>query len=227
VIPAIPVAASPVAAAPIGRDPARRLAQEELAKAIYHHPPSLPSLIQHAINSALAWLLAHASSATPGGGWSVVALAGLAVLIVGVVTARVGRVARSARLHAPVLDPGARPMTAGQLRAAAEKSAAAGDYAAAIVGRLRAIAVSCEERGVLQPDAGRTADELASQAGARFPGQESALASAAIVFDQVRYGEGTGTRDAYERLRDLDTTLARISPLVPQALATPALAAPS
>jgi hypothetical protein len=207
------IAASPGAAAPIGRVPAQRLAQEELSKAIYHHPPSVLGYISHAIGSVLAWLFAHASSGTPGGGWSVVALAALAVLIVGVVTARVGRVRRSARQQALVLDPGTRPMTAGQFRDAAEASAAAGDYAAAIVGRLRAIAVSCEERGILQPDAGRTADELATQAGVRFPGFQAALASAARLFDQVRYGDGTGTRDGYERLRELDVALARLSPL--------------
>jgi hypothetical protein len=207
------IAASPAAAAPIGRVPAQRLAQEELSKAIYYHPPSVLGYISHAISSALAWLFARASSVTPGGGWSVVALAALAVLIVGVVTARVGRVARSARQQAPVLDPGTRPMTARQFRDAAEASAAAGDYAAAIVGRLRAIAVSCEERGILQPDAGRTADELATQAGVRFPGLQTALASSARLFDQVRYGDGVGTQDGYERLRKLDVELARLSPL--------------
>jgi hypothetical protein len=207
------IAAGPAAAAPIGRVPAQRLAQEELSKAMYHQPPSVLGTIAAHVRSFFSWLFGHLSSATPGGGWSVIALAALAVLIVGVVTARVGTVTRSARQRAPVLDPGARPMTARQLRDAAEASASAGDYTAAIVGRLRAVAVSCEERGILQPDAGRTADELAMQAGARFPGHQAGLAFAARLFDEVRYGEAAGTQDGYERLRQLDTDLVRLSPL--------------
>jgi len=206
------IAAIPVAAAPIGRVPAQRLARQELAKAMYHQAPSVLGYIEHAINSAITWIFDKASQVTPGGGWSALALVALAVLIVAVITTRIGMVRRSARQQAPVFDRGARPMTARQLRAAADASAAAGDYAAAIVGRMRAIAVSCEERGILQPDAGRTADELALQTGVRFPGQEAGLASAARLFDQVRYGDGTGTEDGYQRLTELDASLTRLSP---------------
>jgi hypothetical protein len=215
------IAASPVAATPIGRVPAQRLAQEELSKAIYHQPPSVLDSISKAITSAIDWLFGQASSITPGGGWSVVALVALAVLIVGLVTVRMGRVARSARQQAPMLDPGARAMTARQLRDAAEASAAAGNYAAAIVGRMRAVAVSCEDRGILQPDAGRTADELATQTGVRFPSQAAGLAFAARLFDQVRYGDGPGTRDGYEQLRELDAALARQSPVAADARGAP------
>ena len=55
---------------------------------------------------------------------------------------------------------------------------------------------------------GRTADELAAQAGARFPGHAADLAAAARLFDQIRYGGGAGTRDGYERLCALDAALA-------------------
>ena len=61
-------------------------------------------------------------------------------------------------------------MTARQLRDASAACAAEGDYSTAVLQRLRAIATSCEERGILVPDAGRTADELAMQAGALLPG---------------------------------------------------------
>ena len=78
--------------------------------------------------------------------------------------------------------------------------------------RLRAIAVACEERGILVRNAGQTADELAAQAGARFPGHAADLAAASRLFDQVRYGGEAGTRDGYERLRRLDDALAGEQP---------------
>lgn len=200
-----------IAASPIGRDAARRLAHDELSKPIYHQQ-SLSQAIGHWLNSLLDSLFAGASSVTPGGWWTVVALTALTVGAVALVAARLGPVARSARNPGPARDPGSRAMTARQLRAAAAASAAEGDYAAAIVARLRAIAAACEERGIMARNAGQTANELAAAAGARFPGHATALAAAARLFDQVRYGGEAGTEDGYERLRQLDEALASQQP---------------
>jgi hypothetical protein len=201
-----------MAASPIGRDEARRLARDELSKAIYHQH-SLSQDIEHWLSSVLNSLFSGASSVTPGGWWTVVALAALAVAAVALVAARLGPVARSARKPGPARDPGSRVMTARQLREAATASAAKGDFAAAVVARLRAIAAACEERGILIRNAGQTADELAARAGERFPGYAAELAAAASLFDQVRYGGEAGTRDGYERLRRLDDALAGLQPL--------------
>jgi Domain of unknown function (DUF4129) len=192
---------------PIGRDPARRLAQEELSKPIYRQTSILRS-VEHAIQSVFD----GASRVTPGGWWTVVALATLTVVTGSVVAVRLGPLAQSARRAASLLEPGISPLTARQLRDAAEAAAAAGDYGTAILQRLRAIAVACEERGILVPAAGRTADELAAQAGMSFPGYARDLAGAARLFDQVRYGARTGTREGYEQLRDLDVALTRLGP---------------
>jgi hypothetical protein len=200
-----------IAAAPIGREEAQRLARDELSKAIYHQR-SLSQIVGQWLNSVLEHLFSGASSITPGGWWTVVALAALAVAAVTLVAARLGPVARSARRPGPARDPGSRAMTARQLRDAAAASAAEGDYAAAIIARLRAIAAGCEERGILFRNAGQTADELAAAAGARFPGHASQLTAAARLFDQVRYGGEAGTRDGYERLRQLDEALASQQP---------------
>lgn len=200
-----------ITAGPIGRDPAQRLARDELSKAMYHPRQSIPQLIVHAINSFLNWLFSHASQATPGGGWTLLALAALVVIAIALVVGRVGPLAPAARRRVPVLDPGI-ALTARQLRESAQACAAEGDFSTAVLQRLRAIATSCEERGILVPDAGRTADELAAQAGALFPGQRGHLADAARLFDQVRYGEGTGTQAGYERLRALDDELAQQAP---------------
>ena len=200
-----------ISAGPIARDPAQRLAREELSKAIYHQT-SIRQEIINAIESFVARIVGDASQATPGGWWTLVALAALVVLIVAAVIVRTGPLARSARRAAPMRDLGGRPLTARQYRAAAEEAAAGGDYGTAVLQRLRAIAASCEERHILVPDAGRTADELAARAGARFPDHADGLAAAARLFDQIRYGDGTATRDGYERLRDLDDTLSRLTP---------------
>ena len=200
-----------MAVSPIGREAAQRLARGELSKAIYHQE-SLAQAIGHWVNSLLSYLFVGASGVTPGGWWTVVALAALAVAAVALVAVRLGPVARSGS-HGPARDPGSRAMTARQLREAAAASATAGDYTAAIVARLRAIAAACEERGILFSNAGQTADELAVAAGGRFPGQATHLAAAARLFDQVRYGGEAGTRDGYERLRQLDEALARQKPV--------------
>lgn len=196
---------------PIGRAPAQRLAREELSRAIYHQQ-SVPQAVMHFVLSLLQRIFGAAGQVTPGGWWTVVALVALAVAGGAAVAVRLGPLARSARGAGPARDPGSRARTARQLRDASAVSAAGGDYSTAILQRLRAIVASCEERGILAPDAGRTADELATQAGARFPGQRAALAAAARLFDQIRYGDGVGTLDGYERLRDLDATLAALQP---------------
>ena len=158
-----------MAVSPVGREAAQRLARDELSRRAIYHQQSLSQSIGHWVLSVLGRLFAGASSVTPGGWWTLVALAALVVAAVALVAARLGPVARSARGGSPARDLGSRAMTARQLRDAAAASAAEGDYAAAIVARLRAIAAACEERGILIRNAGQTADELATQRARAFP----------------------------------------------------------
>jgi hypothetical protein len=201
-----------IASGPIGREAARRLARDELSKAIYHPTPSLPARIAHDIAAWLDRLFSGASSVTPGGWWTVVGLTALVVAAGSVIAVRLGPLARSARAAGPAWDAESRAMTARELRDASAASAASGDYSAATLQRLRAIVASCEERGILTADAGRTANEVAAQVGACFPGHRADLAAAAQSFDRVRYGGGAGTRDGYERLCALDMALATLRP---------------
>ncbi len=78
---------------------------------------------------------------------------------------------------------------------------------AAIIERLRAIAVDLEAREILLPVPARTAMELATEAGAAFPAEATSLASAARLFDDVRYGGKAGTDGGYDRIRALDIRL--------------------
>jgi hypothetical protein len=176
-----------------------------LSKVIYHHQPSPTERLAHFL---LTWLarLFRAAQGLPGGWWGFVALAVLAVILIVVVLARIGPVTRAQRRRG---GPGAvaPARTARDHREAATRLAEAGDYAAAICERVRAIAAELDERGVLMPRIGRTADEFAAEAGRALPPHAAGLLSAARLFDEVRYGQRPGTRPGYEQVADLDTRI--------------------
>ncbi len=190
----------------VGRRGGQRLARAELSKAIYHPQPSLA---QRAAHFVLEWLgrLFRATQGLPGGWWGFVVLIALAVLLIAVVLSRTGPVARARRRRG---EPGAAALarTARHHREAAARLAEAGDYAAAICERVRAIAAELDERGILAPRIGRTADEFAAEAGRALPPHAAGLLGAARLFDEVRYGRRPGTRRGYDRVADLDTAIA-------------------
>jgi hypothetical protein len=208
----------------IGRRAAQELARRELSKAIYHHGTSLRQQILGSIEGWLGRFFAQASSAVPGGWWALVALAALAVIAIAAVAAWIGPVSLRRRAAAGPLLPG-KALTSGELRDQAERLAAAGDYAGAIIRSVRAIAVELDERGILPPRAGRTADELAAEAARVLPAEAAELAAATRLFDDVRYGDRAGTLAGYQRIRGLDGRIhaARTGPAVlagPDGLAT-------
>jgi hypothetical protein len=189
----------------IGGRAAQRLARAELSKSIYHHQPSLTERVVHFL---LTWLarLFQDSQRLPGGWWGIVALVAIAVIGVAIVLARIGPVARERRRGAE-LTPAGLARTARDHRAAAGRLAAAGDYATAICERVRAIAAELDERGVLMPRTGRTADEFAAEAGQALPQHAADLLGAARLFDEIRYGQRPGTRTGYDRIAGLDTRI--------------------
>ena len=183
----------------------QQLARTELSKTIYHHQPALTERVAHFL---LTWLsrLFRATQGLPGGWWGFVALVVLAVILVAVVLARIGPIAgaQRRRARAGALAP---VRTARDHRDAAIQLAEAGDYGAAICERVRAIAAELDERGILMPRVGRTADEFAAEAGRALPPHAAGLLGAAGLFDEVRYGQRTGTRGGYEQVADLDTRI--------------------
>jgi hypothetical protein len=208
---ALTLAALPASAAaadgnnPIGRAAAQRLARAELSKAIYH--PREP-LTRRILGVIMRWLtgLFNTGNSVPGGWWALVALAAIAVIVVAVIMTRIGPVARRHR-RADAQVPGIRVVTASDHRSRAARLASAGDYSAAILECVRAIARQLEERGILAPRAGLTADEIADEAGQALPGDADALRDAARLFDDVCYGQRQGTSDGYRRLRALDARI--------------------
>jgi hypothetical protein len=199
-------AAAASAAPPIGRGAAQRLARTELSKAIYHPHESLS---QRILNAVIQWLnkLFNTANAAPGGWWGLVALAAIAVIVIAIIMARIGPVARRHRRTDDQIL-GARTVTAKEYRLRAERLASAEDYSAAILDCVRAIARQLEEQGVLAPRIGRTADEIANEAGQALPGDADALRAAARLFDDVCYGQRPGTQRGYQQLHALDAKIA-------------------
>lgn len=179
------------------REQARRLAEHELADPAYR--AAEPSLVQRAI----AWvveriqdLVDRVGDASPGGWVGILGLLALVVLVILLIRWRMGPVSRSAAVQFAV-DPG---VSADQYRARAEQRAAAGDWDAAVSERMRAVVRTCQDRGLIDSRPGWTADEVAQAAGAALPTTREAMAGAAHVFDDVRYGGRRATADSYARL---------------------------
>jgi hypothetical protein len=205
-------------APPLDRDQARELARRELGKQIYHRDePSFFDRVMRKISDWLSRLFEHAPGDRTGSGWGWTALVVLVVLLVLVAAAvwwRVGTVRRNAAERESLL--GDAHTTAEDHRTTAERHAAAGEWPEAIRERLRAIARDLEERVIVEPRPGRTADELAAEAGAALPDHAEELAAGVRIFDDVWYGGRQGDADGYRRLTELDQRLraARPAPLV-------------
>lgn len=192
------------------REQAAALARAELADPAYH-PPDQPLL-----QRALQWLMDRVGElvdrigqAGPGGWPGVLGLVVLVVAAVAVVRWRAGPLARTARGETTLFEAGG-PLSAAEHRRLAEVEARAGRYPHAVRERLRAVVRELEERGVLDPRAGRTADEAATAAGTALPELAEALRASAVRFDEVWYGGRAATRDDYDQLVDLDRAVSAV-----------------
>ena len=188
----------------IDRDAAHEAAQRELAKPIYPKA-SLTERFSEWLDE-LIYRIAQEGSSLPGG-WFTVSILLIVLAVAIVVAVRIAR--RTMRTnrggdHA-LFD--SQELSARQHRATAEQYAAVGNWTAAIRHRLRAIARQLEEDGVLNPVPGRTATELAKDAGAAVPDLAGELLQAANAFNDVTYGERPGTEPAYRMIADLDSHL--------------------
>lgn len=192
----------------IDRDAAHRLAQAELDKPVYSRGSAWQQLSDW-IDEQLYRLL-EKTAALPGG-WFTAAVLFVLLAVAVVVAVRIAR--RTLRAHrGGAALFAATQLTAAQHRATAEGFAAEGDWAAAIRHRLRAVARQLEETGVLDAAPGRTANELARDAGAALPHLAGELSQAATAFNDVTYGELPGTEPEYRMIADLDEHLRSRSP---------------
>ncbi|GFH33806.1 DUF4129 domain-containing protein [Streptomyces pacificus] len=195
----------------LSRVPAREAAERELSKPMYHEND--PNLLERALDRFWEWLsgvLDSAAGASPGGPLGLVVIALVVVALIAGLWWRLGTPNRAAAVGGALFHH--RTLSAAEHRAAAEAAAATGRWNQAVQERMRAIVRSLEERALLEPRPGRTADEAAGEAGVPMPGHAEALCAAARTFDDVTYGGRTADRQAYARLRDLDVELVRTRP---------------
>ncbi|MFD8270464.1 DUF4129 domain-containing protein [Streptomyces althioticus] len=203
---------APGTAHPPPRRPARGAAAErELSKQMYHEND--PSWLQRALEAFWDWvddLLGAASTATPGGALGLVVIVVAALAVVAALWWRLGT-PRRRPVTAPALFDD-RPRSAAEHRAAAEAHAAQGHWNQAVQERMRAVVRALEERALLDPRPGRTADEAAAEAGRALPAHSDRLRTAARDFDDVTYGGRTASEDTYRGLAALDGDLERAKP---------------
>ena len=186
------------------RESARDAAREELSRRDYD--VAQPPLLVRVLGRVLRWIgdaLDTAAEAVPGGAFGLVLVLVLLVALVAVVLARVrpGSDGREARTP---LFAGATTLTADEHRARAEQAAAAGAWADAVRERLRAVVRDLEARGVLDPRPGRTAGEVAHDAGAAVPAVADDLRRGAVLFDEIWYGGRPADASSYALLVEVD-----------------------
>jgi len=170
----------------IGRRAAQILARRELSKV------SIWARILHDI----AQLFSTSANVVPGG-WFGLVVFGVIIVVIVIAVVNWARPAAGRRIRARSVL-GGKARTAEEYRRSAAGFAEAGDYGQAIIEAVRAIAAECEERGILRPWPGRTADELAAEAGGELPALAADLRAVTRLFDDVRYGGRPGTQAGYE-----------------------------
>lgn len=188
----------------VDRDTAHQAAQRELDKPIYPKG-SLTQRLHEWIHDLLFRLIEKGSS-LPGGWFTLSVLFTLLIVAIMIAIRVARRTIRTRRGGDHQLFDTAQ-LSADQHRAVAERFAAEGNWTAAIRHRLRAVARGLEEARVLGPAPGRTANELAHDAGERLPHLAPELSQAATAFNDVTYGQRPGTPAAYQMIVDLDDHL--------------------
>ncbi|HEX5569719.1 MAG TPA: DUF4129 domain-containing protein [Streptomyces sp.] len=197
----------------IPRTPAREAAEAELSKPMYHkNEPSLLWRLLEWVWERVGGLLDAAAGATPGGWVGLAVIALFAVLLFVALRLRMGALRSTPGAGGDGDLLGARPRSAAEHRATAERHAADGRWSEALQERMRALVRSLEERALLDPRPGRTADEAATEAAHTLPQHTQDLRAAARAFDEVTYAARPADQTAYARLRDLDDAVQHSKP---------------
>jgi hypothetical protein len=194
-----------------GAGEAHRWAAEELAKAQYREAE--PGWLDSLWRSFVDWLRSLDAPSLEAGPVPspAIGIVIAVVVAVAVILARPRLNAKAPR-NKEVFEPDSE-LTAADYRQRAEASAARGKWGDAVVDRFRALVRSAEDRTVLDPQPGRTADEAAFALSTPFAAEASRLGRAARTFDAIRYGNWKAGGPDYEAMASLDRSLEAIKPL--------------
>ena len=192
------------------RDDAARLARIELASPAYagEDEPWVQRVIRW-LFERVGELLDRAAGTSPLGWFGLLGIAVLVVLVVVVVRRRTGALHRSA---SPDLFSAGGFRSAEQYRGDAERFAASGAWAEAVRARLRAVVRDLEDRGLVDVRPGRTADEVARDAGRVLPAAAADLRVGARIFDDIWYGGRPADPAAYRRIVEVDAAVTSARP---------------
>lgn len=187
---------------------AQQWARDELARAVYDRTPSLWDRFWTWLMDRIAELL----SGMPAGGSPLIPVLVVVALCVALAVAfawngRIQRTRAAAGSRSATLFDDAR--TSARLRTDSESAARAGDWAAAVLDRFRAVVRSLDERALLEDSPGMTADEAARAAGGIQPPLRREWDRGARTFDAVCYGRYAATPADYRAMCDLDAASAR------------------
>jgi hypothetical protein len=182
---------------------AREAARRELSKRAYENAkPPLAYRVLTWILDKLGTLLNKASGSVPGGRVGLLLIVLLAAAVAALVVVKLRPTLRSPGSD-ELFDTG-QTLTAQEHRRRADQAAARGDHPEAVRERLRAIVRELEQRGLLDARPGRTADEVAREAGTAVPPLAAPLRRATTVFDEVWYGGRSADASSYAVLVEVD-----------------------
>lgn len=186
---------------------ARKLVLDELGKAPYQQ--AKPTLMDELRDEFLAWLgdlLAGAARADGQVGITAI-IVGAAVLAGIAIWLARPRLNPSARTASNRVFDSAPLLSAAHHRERAAAAAQLTDWTTAFTEAFRALVRASEERLVLEPTPGRTADEATSQLRSAFPGQDRSLVELGRRFDEVLYGGVPALSADYAVAMDVDRQL--------------------
>lgn len=195
-----------------GSEEARRWAAEELSKPVYQD--AQPDWLTDLWRQFTDWLRSLGSGDPAMDSGVAVPAIGVTILVLIAVAVLLARPRLNARRRRPAgddvdADPSVSP---AEYRRRAAAAAARSEWRTAVVEQFRAMVRSAEDRTVIDPLPGRTADEVAGQLAGAFGSHAAELRHAAGIFDAARYGSADATASDHAVLVALDQRLDAAKP---------------